>query len=300
MKSMKTILVIDDEKSIRDMLRAGLTQYGYGYYDAPDGRSGIEIFKKTRPDIVLTDVKMPEMSGIELTKHLKGIEYDADVVIMTGYGSEELVIEALRSGAANYIKKPITLNELFNILDSIILKRERRKKNEVNQDTVVFERKKLVFDNDITRIWGVINQVLFNVSYEVGEAALEGMRLGLYEIILNAIEHGNFGISFEEKSQAIQNNNYLELLESRSEDPQRNSRKVFIDCTTDRAEISVEIRDQGEGFDFRDFVEMDSSEEVLRPHGRGIFLASLYFDKIEYKEPGNRVFISKSLLRPKV
>lgn len=295
---MKSILVIDDEKSIRDMLRAGLTQYGYNYYEAPDGKSGIEIYKKTRPDIVLTDVKMPEMSGIELTKHLKGIESDADVVIMTGYGSEELVIEALRSGAANYIKKPITLNELFNILDNIVLKRERREKNEVNQETVVFERKQLVFDNDITRIWGVINQILFNVSHEVGESALEGMRLGLYEIILNAIEHGNFGISYEEKSLTIQNNNYLELLESRSEDSQRNQKKVFIDCTTDRAEISIEIRDQGEGFDFREFVEMDSSEEVLRAHGRGIFLASLYFDKIEYREPGNRVLMSKSLLRP--
>ena len=126
---MKSILVIDDEKSIRDMLRAGLTQYGYNYFEAPDGKSGIEVYKQNKPDLVLTDVKMPEMSGIELTKHIKGIEHNADVVIMTGYGSEELVIDALRSGASNYVKKPISLNELFNILDSLILKRERRKKS---------------------------------------------------------------------------------------------------------------------------------------------------------------------------
>jgi YesN/AraC family two-component response regulator len=290
---MKSILVIDDEKSIRDMLRAGLTQYGYVYYEASDGRNGIEVYKRSRPDIVLTDVKMPEMSGIEVTKHLKGIEYDADVVIMTGYGSEELVIEALRSGASNYIKKPISLDELFNILDGILLKRERRKKSEIIKDVVVYEHKKLVINNDITQIWGVINQLLFNVPEKTGEAMLEGMRLGLYEIILNAIEHGNLGISYEEKSEAIQNNSYLELLESRSNDLVRKQKRIFIDCTTDHSGLSVEIRDQGKGFDLHEYGGLDSQEEMLRAHGRGIFLASLYFDKLEYAEPGNTVVLLK-------
>jgi YesN/AraC family two-component response regulator len=292
---MKSILVIDDEKSIRDMLRAGLIQYGYNCYEATNGQSGIEEYKRSKPDIVLTDVKMPEMSGIELTKLIKGIEYDADVVIMTGYGSEDLVIEALRLGASNYIKKPISLNELFNILDSIILKRERRKKSKVIKDIVVFERKRLVIDNDITRIWGVINQLLFNVPQAIDEATLEGMSLGLYEIILNAIEHGNLGISYEEKSEAIQNNCYLELLESRLNDPIRREKRVFIDCTTDAIELTVEIRDQGDGFDFHEFEEPENQEEVLRAHGRGIFLASLYFDKLAYDGPGNTVLMSKKL-----
>jgi YesN/AraC family two-component response regulator len=290
---MKSILVIDDEKSIRDMLRAGFTQYGYNFYDAADGINGIEVYKRTRPDIVLTDVKMPEMSGLELTRQLKGIETDADIVIMTGYGSEELVIEALRSGATNYIKKPISLNELFNILDGIILNRERRRKSEVIKDVVVFEKKKLVIDNEISRIWGIINQILFNIPNGVSDAGLEGMRLGLYEIILNAIEHGNLGISYEEKSESIQNNKYLDLLESRSSQPDRKQKRVFIDCTIDHMELSVEIRDQGEGFDFHEFAGTESREEILRAHGRGIFLASLYFDRIEYVEPGNTVTISK-------
>lgn len=290
---MKSILVIDDEKSIRDMLRAGLTQYGYNFYDAADGNSGIDVYKRTRPDIVLTDVKMPEMSGLELTRTLKGIEYDTDIVIMTGYGSEELVIEALRSGATNYIKKPISFNELFNILDGIILSRERRRKSEVIKDVVVFEKKKLVIDNDISRIWGVINQILFNVPTEVSDAILEGIRLGLYEVILNAIEHGNLGISYEEKSEAIQENTYLSLLESRSLQADRRQKRVFIDCTVGHIELSVEIRDQGEGFDFHEFAGPESSNEILRAHGRGIFLASLYFDKLVYEEPGHTVTISK-------
>ncbi len=290
---MKSILVIDDEKSIRDMLRAGLTRYGYNFHDAADGTKGIEVYKRTRPDIVLTDVKMPEMSGLEVTRALKEIEYNADIVIMTGYGSEELVIEALRSGATNYIKKPISLNELFTILDGIILNRERRRKSEIIKDFVVFEKKKLVIDNDISHIWGVINQILFNIPNEVSDTALEGMRLGLYEIILNAIEHGNLGILYEEKSEAIQNNTYLTLLESRSSQVDRKQKRVFIDCNIDHMELSVEIRDQGKGCDFHEFAEPENREEILRAHGRGIFLASLYFDRLEYEEPGNTVTISK-------
>lgn len=294
---MKSILVIDDEKSIRDMLRAGLTQYGYNFYDAADGKSGVEVYKRTRPDIVLTDVKMPEMSGLELTRALKKIEYDTDIVIMTGFGSEELVIEALRSGASNYIKKPISFNELFNILDGIILNRERRRKSEVVRDVVVFEKKKLAIDNEISRIWGIINQILFNVPSEVEDSILEGMRLGLYEIILNAIEHGNLGISFEEKSEAIQENDYLTLLDSRSSQADRKQKRVFIDSTIDHLMLSVEITDQGEGFDFHEFADPEGREEILRAHGRGIFLASLYFDSIEYVEPGNTVTVSKRFQR---
>lgn len=290
---MKSILVIDDEKSIRDMLRAGLTKYGYNFYDAADGKNGIEVYKRARPDIVLTDVKMPEMSGLELTRALKEIEYDTDIVIMTGYGSEELVIEALRSGATNYVKKPISLNELFTILDGIILNRERRRKSKVIKDVVVFEKKKLVIDNNISHIWGIINQILFNIPNEVSDAVLEGMRLGLYEIILNAIEHGNLGILYEEKSEAIQNNTYLKLLESRSSQADRKQKRVFINCTIDHMELSAEIRDQGKGFDFHEFAEPESREETLRAHGRGIFLTSLYFDRLEYNEPGNMVTISK-------
>jgi CheY-like chemotaxis protein/anti-sigma regulatory factor (Ser/Thr protein kinase) len=277
------------------MLRAGLTQYGYQYFEAPDGKSGIEVYKQNKPDLVLTDVKMPEMSGIELTKQIKGIEQDADVVIMTGYGSEELVVEALRSGASNYVKKPVSLNELFNILDSLILKRERRKKSVVIKDVVTHEQKNLIIDNDITRIWGVINQILFNIPENVPESMIEGMRLGLYEIILNSIEHGNLGISYEEKSQALQNNSYLNLLANRSNEQSRRDTKVFINCTYNREVFEIEITDQGEGFDYKMLANMEDQDRMLRAHGRGIFLASLYFDKLKYEDPGNKVELFKKI-----
>ncbi len=292
---MKSILVIDDEKSIRDMLRDGLTQYGYAYHEADNGAEGIEMFKKVNPDVVLTDVKMPEMSGIEVTRHLKEIEHDTDVIVMTGYGSEDLVIEALRSGASNYLKKPIYLNELFHILDNLILKRERRRKSEVVKDVVVFEQKNLIMNNDISKIWGIINQILFNIPSSFDENSIEGIRVGLYEIILNAIEHGNLGLSYEDKSEALHKGTYSDLITKLSNEADRKGKKVFINCIYNCKELSIEVRDQGIGFNFRGLANIQDQDNILKAHGRGIFLVSLYFDKIEYRDPGNIVILTKKL-----
>ena len=117
----------------------------------------------------------------------------------------------------------------------------------------------------------------------------------LGDCVLNAIEHGNLGISYEEKSQALQNNQYLNLLTSRTNEQSRRDLKIFIDCSFDREHIGIEIRDQGEGFDYKELANMDDSERMLKAHGRGIFLASLYFDKLEYEDPGNKVRLSKKI-----
>ena len=121
------------------------------------------------------------------------------------------------------------------------------------------------------------------------------MKLGLYEIILNAIEHGNLGISYEEKSQALQNNSYLNLLAGRSNEQSRRDTRVFISCASDRKEFEIEVWDQGKGFDYIKLANMDDQDRILRAHGRGIFLASLYFDKLEYEDPGNKVKLSKRI-----
>jgi len=98
---MKDILVIDDEDSIRKVLSIALQEKGYNIFEATNGREGLEVFKQKRPEIVITDVKMPEMSGLEVTREIKKINDDVDVIIVTGYGSEDLVIESLRVGAYN-------------------------------------------------------------------------------------------------------------------------------------------------------------------------------------------------------
>lgn len=291
---MKKILIIDDEKPVRDVLNIALSEEGYESYQAPSGELGFELFKSSEPDIVLTDVMMPGIDGIEVTKRMKAQRDDIDVVVMSGFGTEELVVNALQAGASNYLKKPIVFDELFKILDDIIFKRENRKRFEISREIVESEHKDIVIGNDVSRVWGAINQILFNAQAVADPNALEGMCIGLYELLINAIEHGNLGITFREKSDALQKNTYRELLESRMKRADSEGMVVRIESDYEPSSITVEIRDQGEGFDLSTLPDLKDAEEILSDHGRGVLLATLFYDSVDYSEPGNCVKVSKT------
>jgi YesN/AraC family two-component response regulator len=290
---MKKILVIDDEEPVRDVLKAALVENGYSVFEAENGKKGVEKFIDVNPDIIITDVNMPEMSGIDVTKKIKDMKSDADVVIMTGYGTEDLVVQSLRSGATNYIKKPVDFKELMSILDSLILKRENRRRFEVLKEIVVREEKTLSIGNNIAKIWGTVNQILFNLPQKIEEISVEGLKIGLYEILVNAIEHGNLGITYEEKKEALSSNTYNKLLKQRLKEADTAGKKVTIKSTFSRQQLQVEIEDEGNGFNYKELSFLEDPETLLSAHGRGILLASLYFDVIEYHGSGNSVTLIK-------
>jgi CheY-like chemotaxis protein len=291
---MKSILVIDDEGPVREVLKLALGDRGYRVYEAEDGRRGVEVFTDHKPDIVITDVNMPEMTGIEVTQDIKKLDTGADVVIMTGFGSEDLLIEALRAGASNYIKKPIVFKELFTILDGIYLKKSIKKRYEVLKDNLVEEQKIIAIDNDVTKVWGTVNQVLFNLPPRLQDRHVEGAKLGLYEVIVNAIEHGNLGITYEEKEKTLNDGSYHSLLQERLGRANEQGKKVFIQSTLNGSGVTIEVRDEGIGFDFTKLAPMLDTEGIMSAHGRGILLASLYYDRVEYVDPGNKVILRKA------
>ena len=108
------ILVVDDEAPVREILKKGLSQIeGYSIEVARNGLEAIEKIENDVFDLVLTDMKMPEMDGLELLKTIKGTWPDIMVILITAYGSIETAVEAMKLGANDYITKPIDLNELF-------------------------------------------------------------------------------------------------------------------------------------------------------------------------------------------
>jgi signal transduction histidine kinase len=115
---MSKILVIDDEESIRLLLKLSLTHKGYEVILAEDGEKGIEAFKQTRPPIVLTDIKMPGMDGIQVLKQIKQLDPDTRIIVITGHGEMESAIEALQLEASDFINKPVSDEAL-----SVALKR---------------------------------------------------------------------------------------------------------------------------------------------------------------------------------
>lgn len=121
-------MIVDDEDSIREMLSIALKKKGYETASAENGEEALKLYKQDTYDAIVTDIRMPKLDGLELLKEIKGIDPSANVIMMTAYGSMESAVEALRGGAADYITKPLSLEEVTHRLEKIIesdrLKRE--------------------------------------------------------------------------------------------------------------------------------------------------------------------------------
>lgn len=90
---MAKILVIDDEESIRNMMKMVLEADGYVVFTAEDGPHGLEVFKKQSPEIVLLDVRMPGMDGVQVLERIRAIDPDSEVIIVTGHGDMEMAVD---------------------------------------------------------------------------------------------------------------------------------------------------------------------------------------------------------------
>ena len=112
-----TILVVDDDESLRRVTQVQLQQAGYRAEASSSGRQALEVLQSQTVDLVLTDLKMPGMSGLELLRAVQAQQPDTMVVLMTAYGTIETAVEAVKSGAYDYITKPVNQEELLLLLD---------------------------------------------------------------------------------------------------------------------------------------------------------------------------------------
>ncbi len=112
-KIMQKILVIDDERAIRNTLREILEYEKFSVDDASDGSEGVKLIEKNKYDLILSDIKMPKMDGMEVLDRIMSIIPDTPVVLISGHGNIDTAVEALKKGAYDYIAKPIDMNRLL-------------------------------------------------------------------------------------------------------------------------------------------------------------------------------------------
>lgn len=123
------ILAVDDEEIVLDAIRKILTGAGYSIDTVESGREALTLVQKNKYDFVFTDLRMPDMEGMELVKAVKFLRPATDVVVITGFASIESAVDTMKSGAMDYLQKPFTDDELIAAVKKFLERRKQEQKN---------------------------------------------------------------------------------------------------------------------------------------------------------------------------
>ncbi len=126
---MSQILIVDNEKSMRDFLSIVLKKEGYDCLTAEDGLKALDLIEKEGADLVITDIKMPKMDGLSLLKHLKLSSPETATIMMTAFASTETAIEAMKEGAYDYLTKPFQIDEVKLVIKNVLERKTLRQEN---------------------------------------------------------------------------------------------------------------------------------------------------------------------------
>ena len=286
------VLVVDDQQALRTLLSRLLDREGFDPVQAEDGEQAIELFKTQSPLLVVSDIMMPKMDGLRLLTEIKRIDRNATVILMTGQGNEDVLLKALRGGATNFFKKPFNVRELIEEIRKVVEFRLEAARSSLFSPHLVEESKTFVLPHADSPYFPVINQITLQLPCIMPEAEILNLKIGIEEMITNAIEHGNLGISFEEKNKAIQEGRLAELIAERARMSDSVNRTIRITSRLAPTFFEISIRDDGKGFDWRSLPAVEP-ENLLAFNGRGIFLTKIYFDEVSYNDDGTEVTMRK-------
>jgi two-component system response regulator AtoC len=134
--TVRRVLVVDDEENLRVVLRTLLRRHGYEVETAPSGDEALTLVDSFGPDVVLTDVRMPKMGGLDLLATLKAKGNEATVIVMSAYGNMDLAVEAMKAGAYDYVQKPFKPDEVVLALRKAEERESLRRENRVLRDEI--------------------------------------------------------------------------------------------------------------------------------------------------------------------
>jgi DNA-binding response OmpR family regulator len=285
------VLIVDDQDALRAMLARMVERAGFEPIEAKDGEEAIERFTTFAPIVVVSDITMPRMDGLALLERIKKIDRGAAVILMTGLGNEEVLLQALRGGATNFFKKPFNVSELIQEIRAVAEYRHEAARATFSTPFLEEETKRFRIPTGDDVYLPLINQVTLQLPSILPEEEILNLKVGIEEMIVNAVEHGNLGINFAEKAEAIEAGTLRELLSERLRG-EGAARVVTIASRLTRERFEITIGDEGEGFDWQALPGVEAGN-LLAFNGRGIFLTKIYFDEVRYNQRGNEVTLVK-------
>lgn len=260
---------------------------------APDGKAALEAVEEHLPDIVVTDMQMPELDGFGLVEALKAQYPLIPVILMTAAGSEAVAVKALQAGAASYVPKTALADDLADVTERVLIMSRAQRSQTRLQNRVVRSTTEYEVENDRELVLSLSSQMQqqFNAMKICSDT--DGLRIGiaLEEALLNAFYHGNLECSSKLRDDDCQA--YTDLATRRCSESPYKDRRIHVTVSLSRDEAQWIIRDEGAGFDPSKLPDPTDPEYLERPHGRGLMLMRTFMSDVSYNDKGNEVRMSK-------
>lgn len=291
LSSRGNVLIIEDDELIQELLTLYVRQAGFSYQVVASGEEGWTLLeaKPDYYDTVLLDKNLPGIEGLELLKKLKKHPTlcGLPVILETAEGSDDAILEGLKLGAYYYLPKPIDKTRLTSVLKTSVgdYRRYKLLKNEVQNSSQVFK----LLQQGSFKFQSLLSCQRLAIALASVFPQPERVIIGLSELMINAVEHGNLEISYQEKSKLIEGECWVDEIDARLEQPEFSSRVGEVSIVQDKVKIVTTITDQGKGFDWHPYLSV-SIDRVFDQHGRGIAMANdICFDSLQYQGKGNQV-----------
>lgn len=295
------ILVVDDESLNLEILLEFLEgQTSLAPHTAENGESAWRLLQNPANEYkaILLDRMMPELDGIGLLKRIKceprlaGIP----VIMQTAASSAAQIREGLEAGAYYYLTKPYGQEDLLAILHAALADGETRDalRRQLHQHIA-----SLHFLNQAEFAIRTVDEASQLASF-IAQACPdpETAVIGISELLVNGIEHGNLGLSYAEKAQLKREDNWRTEIDRRSTLPENIGKQLWVSLLRQNDGVLLRVADQGKGFDWQNYLEIDP-ERAFDPNGRGIALARLLsFSSIHYEGCGNVAVATISRSKP--
>lgn len=295
---MRAILIVDDDSVDRE----AATRYLEPLEDlavqyAADGSEALETIARQPPDLILTDLRMPRMDGLELVEWIRAEHPLVPVVLMTSKGSEQIAVKALKAGAASYVAKTDMKYTLADTITQVLEVQEARRGKAEAVRHLLSSDTRFDLDNDPELIPGVVGYLQDNLErLGYDETLKTHIGISLMEAISNAIIHGNLEV--DSALRRAGREHYQRMIDIRRAEEPYSKRRVRCIAHETPHRVEYVVEDEGPGFDPGTLPDPTTPENLLEVSGRGIMLMCTFMDKVEYSENGNRVTMSKANTRP--
>jgi len=291
---MAKILVVEDN-AVDRLLVGKLLAKGINLTAAyaDNGRAALDAIAKDVPDLVLTDMQMPEMDGLQLVREVRQRFPLVPIILITAHGSEELAVEALRSGAASYVPKQNLAGELVKTIERVLnLADSQRRRQHLRQRLTRMESH-FALENDRSLIPPLVAELTENLTFMglCDETEVLRVTVALGEALENAMVHGNLEISAEQRD--LDEKAYVELISRRREELPYRDRLVYVMAKESRIEASYVIRDEGPGFDTSKLPDPRDPQNFEQSTNRGLLLIRAFMDEVRHNARGNEITMVK-------